>query len=190
MWRLVVVGCAVTGYAAAVTRSGGDLRDATLPLSQLASLVTGVGYTALVAAGLVAGTRRPEPPSAWLRGLLTLTLALVAVVWFTVMGGDVTATWSLFEHLLTPLAVLVDWLVCGRGQADAPWWYPLTWGGALLVYLGVLLGSDEVVYPFLDPRGDRFTVTLVGLCVGVLLGGYAVLGLGRLRGRHGRGGRR
>ena len=180
--------CAFTGYSATLDRGGGDVLDTTLPLSQLASLVTGVCYAGLVVAGLVAGPRRPEPPSAWLRGLLTVTLMLVSVVFLTMMSGDLSETWSLFEHLLTPLAVVVDWLAFGRRQATARWWYPLSWLGPLLVYLVVLVSSDDVIYPFLDPHRGNFPVVILGMLLGVLAGGFAVFGLGRLRGLGGRAG--
>ncbi|MDT0268015.1 hypothetical protein RM844_17175 [Streptomyces sp. DSM 44915] len=176
LWRVLVIACAFIGYHS----TGG----ATLyGLSQLASVAAGFGYALILVVTLAAvALRRPEPPTTWLRGLLTVTLLLVMVTWFTVLDGDVHDAWSLFEHLLTPLAVLVDWLFVGRRQALASWWYPLSWAAVLLVYLVVYLASDAALYPFLDSGNDGFPAAVAGLGALTLALGFALVALARARG--------
>lgn len=177
LWRVLIVVCAVLGYRAT---EGGTL----LALSQLASVAAAVGYSAVVVLTLTAAAlRRPEPPTSWLRGLLAASLLLVMLTWFTAMGGGVDETWSLFEHLLTPLAALVDWLCVGRRQRASRWWYPLTWAGALLLYLAVYLTSDVSVYPFLEPGDPIFLPALAGLAAAALAVGYALVATARARRR-------
>ncbi|EHR62831.1 hypothetical protein [Saccharomonospora cyanea] len=72
------------------------------------------------------GGRRHEPNSPWLRGATAVLLLLVPGTFLTLMGGDLSETGSLFEHLPTPLVVLVDWIAVGRGQAAVMWWHPIT----------------------------------------------------------------
>ncbi|MGK5533620.1 hypothetical protein [Streptomyces sp. URMC 129] len=182
VWRALIVLCAFTGLNAAMSASGDPWSAGSLlPLSQFASLVAGCVYALLAVADLAAGTRRPEPPSAWVRGLLMMTLCVVMITWFTVMGGDVSETWSLFEHLLTPLAVLGDWLFVGRRQAYARWWYPLSWLGPLLLYVLVLVTSEHNPYEFLDPDDDGFAGYLTGTGLGVLAGGLLLVAVARRR---------
>ncbi|SOD65814.1 hypothetical protein SAMN06297387_12363 [Streptomyces zhaozhouensis] len=176
LWRVLIVVCAVLGYRAT---EGGTL----LALSQLASVAAAVGYSAVVVATLTAAAlRRPEPPTAWLRGLLSVSLLVVMTTWFTAMGGGIDETWSFFEHLLTPLAALVDWLCVGRRQRNARWWYPLTWAGALLAYLVVYLFSDVAIYPFLDPSDPTFLPALATLAATTLALGYVLVATARATG--------
>ncbi|WP_158621342.1 hypothetical protein [Streptomyces triticirhizae] len=175
LWRVLIVVCAVLGYRAT---QGGTL----LGLSQLASVAAAVGYSAVVVLTLTAAALgRPEPPTSWLRGLLAASLLLVMITWFTAMGGGVDETWSLFEHLLTPLAALVEWLFVGRRQRASRWWYPLTWAGALLLYLVVYLRADASIYPFLEPADPIFLPALAGLAATTLAVGYALVATARAR---------
>ncbi|WP_062204059.1 hypothetical protein [Streptomyces sp. NBRC 109706] len=175
LWRVLIIGCALIGYQAT---GGGTL----LALSQLASVAAGIGYAMVTVLTLsAAALRRPEPPTAWLRGLLAVTLLLVMITWFTAMGGGLDETWSLFEHLLTPLAVLVDWLFIGRRQRSARWWYPLSWAGVLLLYLAAYLSADVAVYSFLDPADPIFGAALAGLSTVTLAVGFALVATARAR---------
>ncbi|UED86143.1 hypothetical protein [Streptomyces profundus] len=175
LWRVLIIGCALIGYQAT---GGGTL----LALSQLASVAAGVGYAVVTVLTLsAAALRRPEPPTSWLRGLLAVALLLVMIVWFTAMGGGLDETWSLFEHLLTPLAVLVDWLFVGRRQRSARWWYPLSWAGVLLLYLAVYLSADVSIYAFLDPADPIFAAALAGLTTVTLAVGFALVATARAR---------
>lgn len=181
-WRVLIVICAFVGFNAALDGAGFGMRT-VLPLSQFASLAAGACYAVIAIADLAAlAMKRPEPPTAWLRGQLAVTLLLVMVVWFTVMEGDVDETWSLFEHLLTPLAVLVDWFFLGRRQTSAPWWYPVSWIGPLLVYLVVLVTNEQYnPYDFMDPDDPDFYPYVGGFLVLVLVAGFLFVAVARAR---------
>jgi hypothetical protein len=177
LWRLVIVVCAFTGFGAAL----GKMRDPWPGLSQQASLLTGVVYTGLLLYPLVTGGHRHEPRSPWLRGAMAVLLLLVAVTFLTIMGGDLDETWSLFEHLLTPLVVLIDFVAVGRNQVAVKWWHPITWLSFPLAYLVYFLAAEVRLYgSFLNPNKSGFAVNIVGfigalLAVGFLLYGFAKL---------------
>jgi TRAP-type uncharacterized transport system fused permease subunit len=184
LWRLVIVAFAMTGFVLAMNdiATSGGLPD----LSQQASLLTAACYLVLLCYPAFTGWQRHEPNSPWLRGALTVLLGLVCVTFLALLGADLTKPWSLFEHLLTPLVVVVDWLFVGRDQRNARWWYPFTWLALPLVYLVFYLGyvgNGAPLYPFLDPRAGDFVVTAVEFLAAVLAFGFVVLGLGRLRSR-------
>lgn len=184
LWRLVIVACALTGFVLAMNdiATSGGLPD----LSQQASLLTAACYFVLLCYPAFTGRRRHEPTSPWLRGALTVLLGLVCVTFLTLLGADLSKPWSLFEHLITPLVLLADWLFVGRDQRNARWWYPFTWLALPLVYLVFYLGyvgNGPPLYPFLDPRAGDFVVTVVEFLAAVLAFGFVVLGLGRLRPR-------
>ncbi|MFW6775905.1 hypothetical protein ACOACO_16590 [Nocardioides sp. CPCC 205120] len=178
VWRLVVAGVALTGFLTATAEFGGD---AWQGLSQLASLVAAVVYLTLAAYPATVGFRRDEPRSSWVRGALLVVLLLVGGSWFALLGGAVDTTWSLLEHLVTPLLVLVDYLVVGRGQREARWWHPLTWLLPPLAYLVFYYAAGLDIYGFLDPSSSAFVPTLAGMLVGVLALGYLLVGYGVLR---------
>lgn len=175
LWRLAIVGCALYGF--------GDATDWSANfegLSQQASLATGIIYTGLLLYPVRTGGRRHEPRSPWLRGATTVLLLLVAGTFFGIMGGDVD--YLPFEHIYTPLIVLVDWLFVGRNQAAVKWWHPLTWIAFPLAYLGYFLagGIYRSLYGFLDPDGDEFAAMVGGLLVGVVAIGYLLYGAAKL----------
>lgn len=177
-WRLAIVASALTGFLLATDRG---LPGSWQALSQLASLGTALVYAALLCYPALVGLRRHEPRSPWLRGATAVVLLLVGGAYFGLLGGDVGETWSLLEHLVTPLLVLVDYLVVGRNQAAARWWHPLTWLLPPLAYLAFYVAVDLDAYAFLDPTGSAFVPTLAGLLVGVLVLGYLLVGYGALR---------
>ncbi|PXY36960.1 hypothetical protein BA062_13355 [Prauserella flavalba] len=171
---------AFTGFGAAVAEAG---LDGAMPgLSQQASLLTGVAYLGLLAYPLFTGGRTHEPRSPWLRGALAVLLLLVGVTFLTLMEGDLDETWSLFEHLLTPLAVLADWLFAGRNQAAVRWWHPLTWVAFPLAYLLYFLAADVGLYGgFLDPHDSDFPLTVLGFLGAVVAAGYLLYGAAKLK---------
>ncbi len=177
LWRLAIVGCALYGFSDATGWSANFEG-----LSQQAGLGTAIVYIGLLGYPAFAGGRRHEPRSPWLRGATTVLLLLVAGTFFGIMGGD--ADYLPFEHIHTPLIVLVDWLFVGRNQAAAKWWHPLTWIAFPLAYLGYFLagGIHEYLYPFLDPDGDEFAAMIGGLLVAVIAVGYLLYGFGKLKG--------
>jgi hypothetical protein len=181
-WRLVIVVFAITGFSLAMNNSTGS--GALAALSQQASLLTAICYLFLLVYPAFTGGRRHEPANPWLRGALVVLLGLVSVTFLTMLGGDLTDTWSLFEHLLTPLAVLADWLLVGRHQRAARWWFPFTWLAFPLAYLLFYIayvGDGEPLYPFLDPHAGDFVGVVFAFLGGVLAFGFVVYGLGMLR---------
>lgn len=177
LWRLAIVACALYGFSDATGWS-----ENFEGLSQQASLATGIIYTGLLLYPVFTGGRRHEPKSPWLRGATTVLLLLVAGTFFGIMGGD--ADYLPFEHIYTPLIVLVDWLFVGRNQDNSKWWHPLTWIAFPLAYLVYFLagGIYESLYSFLDPEGDEFAGMIGGLLAGVIAVGYLLYGAGKLKG--------
>jgi hypothetical protein len=183
MWRLVIVVLASTGFGLALGAATGS--GALAALSQQASLLTAICYLFLLLYPAFTGGRRHEPASPWLRGALVVLLGLVSVTFLTMLGGALDDTWSLFEHLLTPLVVLADWLFVGRDQSGGRWWYPFTWLAFPLAYLLfyiVYVGGGEPIYPFLDPHAGDFVGIVFAFLAAVLGFGFVVFGLGRLKG--------
>jgi hypothetical protein len=184
VWRLLIVSFALTGFGLAMRDPAGS--DALAALSQQASLLTATCYTILLLYPAFTGGRRHEPISPWLRGALVVLLSLVSITFLTMLGGNLSQGWSLFEHLRTPLAVLADWLFVGRDQGDARWWYPITWLAFplayLLFYIGYV-GGGEPLYPFLDPKAGDFVGIVFGFLAGVLAFGFVVVALGMMHRR-------
>jgi hypothetical protein len=171
LWRLLIVTFALYGFGAA-TGWAGHFEA----LSQQASLFTGIVYTGLLCYPLLTKRQQHEPRSPWLRGATTVLLLLVAVTFFTVLGGDLED--QPFEHLYTPLVVLLDWLFVGRNQANAKWWYPLTWVTFPLAYFAYYLAADLSFYHFLNsPNAGMIAAFLVAL----IATGYVLLAAGRFR---------
>jgi len=180
VWRLVIVIFAITGFSMAMASADGS--GALAALSQQASLVTAICYLFLLLYPAFTGGRKHEPDSPWLRGQLTVLLSLVSVTFLTMLNGDLSKGWSLFEHLLTPLVVLADWLFVGKDQRNAKWWYPFTWLSFPLAYLLFYIAHGDVLYPFLNPHDGDFAGIVIGFLAGVLVYGYVVFGLGMLHG--------
>ncbi|GAB3123998.1 hypothetical protein GCM10027160_44920 [Streptomyces calidiresistens] len=182
-WRLLIAAFGLIGWGDAAARLGflSSLED----LSHLASFTVGLVFLWLAVRPFTRPDRAPEPPSAWVRGAATVALLLVAVVWHTLMGGwedGYTTTSSLFAHLLTPAVVLADWLLVGRAQGRARWWYPLSWTLPLLAYLGFMVGAGvESYHDFLNPNEEGFLATVAAFTVAVVVTGYVLVALGRLR---------
>lgn len=177
-WRLVVAGCAFTGFGAAVA----VMDDPWPALSQQANLLAGVVYLGLALYPLRTGGRTHEPASPWLRGAVCVLLLLVAGVYQMLMSGDVGDTYSLFEHVVTPLAVLADWVLVGRSQANVRWWHPLSWLAFPAAYLGYFMLARPSLYGgFLDPESSMFTGMVVMLMLGVLCTGYLLYGIAKVK---------
>ena len=67
------------------------------------------------------------------------------------VGQTRTPAWSLLEHVVTPVLVVLDYVLLGRRRTDARWWHPLTWTLAPLAYLAWYVSADLAVYDALDP---------------------------------------
>lgn len=178
LWRLFVAACGFVGFGAAAA----TMSDPWPGLSQQASLLAGVGYVGLALYPLFTGGRAHEPSSPWLRGAMTVLLLLVSVTFLVIMEGDLDDTWSLFEHLVTPLAVFVDWAAVGRNQAAVRWWHPLTWVVFPAAYLVYFVTADPGLYgSFLDPADSDFAGTVVGFLAAVVAAGYLLYGIAKLK---------
>src|SRR5262245_52991244 len=141
-WRLLVATSAFVGFGFAVA----TFVEPWHALSQQASLLAGLVYLALaVSAG------RAERLATWLRGGMAVLLMLVCVTYLALLEGDLDTTASLFEHLVTPVLVLADWVVGGRTRG-VRWWYPLSWVAFPMAYLTYFLLADVQLYrSILDP---------------------------------------
>jgi hypothetical protein len=177
-WRLAVAACAFTGFGAAVA----VMTDPWPALSQQANLFAGLVYLGLAAYPLFTGGRAHEPASPWLRGAVCLLLLLVAGTYQLLMSGDVDTTHSLFEHVITPLAVLADWVLVGRSQARVRWWHPLSWLVFPVAYLGYFVVARPPLYGgFLDPDSSLFAGTLMFFLLALLAAGYVLYGIARVK---------
>jgi uncharacterized membrane protein YkvI len=176
LWRLFVAGCALYGFISALSQ----MDDPMVALSQQASLLAGIVYIGLLLHPLV--TRRLEPRTPWWTGAMTILLTLVCVTYLTVLDGSLAGSSSLFEHLITPLVVLADFLLVGRNQSATKWWYPITWLGFPMAYLGYYLAADLRLYDsFLDPDQSGFPGVVAGFTLALLALGYLLFGYGKLR---------
>jgi len=114
---------------------------------------------------------------------VAVLLLLVMVTYLAIMEGSLDETWSLFEHLLTPLVVLVDFVAVGRNQADVRWWHPLSWVVFPAAYLVYFLSADLGLYgSFLDPDDGGFPGVVLGFLAAVVLTGYVLYGVGKVKG--------
>jgi len=175
-WRLLVATCGFVGFGAAVA----VLDNPWSALSQQASLFTGLVYLGLALYPVL--TRELEPRSPWLRGATCVLLLLVAGTYMSLMSGDLSSVHSLFEHLLTPLVVLVDWVFVGRNQARVRWWHPLSWVVFPLAYLVYFVVDRPRLYRgFLNPDSGDFPGTVAAFLVAVLAAGYVLYGIAKTR---------
>lgn len=163
LWRLSVAISALTGVWLAARQY--DVWWTAL--SQLASLATGIGYLTL-ALGALAGVTGPRRAlaSAWFRGAAASTMALVASSFLAMHHGNLLDPYSVFEHLLTPAAVIADRLLVGRDRTAARWWHPWSWLLPPAAYLVYYVLADLRVYVHLDPsRPEEFTARATVLLV-------------------------
>lgn len=179
LWRLLIVAFALIGVIAAVQQDGNPWPG----LSLQASLFTAIVYGVLMLWPLFTLGRSHEPPSAWIRGGTAVLLLLVMSVYMTLLDGDLSETWSLFEHLLTPLVVFADACFVGASAARMKWWFPFTWVSLPLAYLIYYIADDLKMYGgMLRPDSDKFFVYVPVLLVVTIALGFVVFGLGKLRG--------
>ncbi|WP_028659884.1 hypothetical protein [Nocardioides insulae] len=171
LWRLVVAGCAAAGVVLAAR----EYDVWWTALSQLANLTVAVAFLGLAVA---------EPRTPWLRGGLVTLMLLVGLAYLPMQNGNLTQTWSLLEHVVTPALVVADFLLVGRNHHQMRWWYPLSWLAPPAAYLAWYVGGDLGVYAALDPaRPSSFTLH-VAVLVGLVLGcGFALYREGLRRGR-------
>jgi hypothetical protein len=188
LWRALIVTFALIGFTS-VPNGGGFGGTAHIDnfayLTQQGSFSTALVYFGLLVYPIFTGGRSHEPRLPWLRGALTVVMTLICITYMTMLGGSLSDTADQFEHLLTPITVIVDWIVVGRAPAAARWWFPLTWLAfplAYLVFYLVYVGEGRPLYPFLRPGSERFLIVVLGFLLGVLGIGYLLFGIAKLRG--------
>ena len=168
-WRLLVSASAATGVWLAAQQY--DVWWTAL--SQLANLTVAATF-------LVLAVREPDSP--WLRGALTSLMLLVSLAYLPMANGNLTQTWSVLEHLVTPALLLADFALVGRNQHRVRWWHPLTWLLAPAAYLAWYVAGDLRVYAALDPTSPgTFGVRLLALVALLLASGFALYAAGRRR---------
>lgn len=175
-WRLGIATSGAVGVALAAAQY--DVWWTAL--SQLASLAVVVGYLWLAAYPFV-GDHGDEPPSPWLRGCLATQMLLVSLAFLAMQHGNLTDPYSLFEHVLTPVLVVVDFLLVGGNQAAVRWWHPLSWLLPPVAYLTYYVGGDLRVYAALDTGDGLAFVSRLGvLALLVLSAGFFLYAVGRM----------
>jgi hypothetical protein len=171
-WRLLVAASALVGFGYAVT----TFVEPWHALSQQASLAAGVVYL-----GLALSAGRAEVLATWLRGATAVLLVLVCVTYLALISDDLSTTASLFEHLVTPLVVLADWVVVGR-TVGVRWWYPISWLLFPLMYLIYFVLADVQLYrSFLDPTSAAFGLTVAEFMLALAAAGYVLYGIAKAR---------
>lgn len=165
-WRLAIAACALLGVWLAAQQY--DVWWTAL--SQLASLAAGVGYLVLAVAGATgrSGPRRALA-SAWFRGTMATTMALVAIAFMAMQHGNLLDPYSIFEHMITPAAVIADRLLVGSDRDVTRWWHPWSWLVPPAAYLVSYVALDLQVYVALNPSSPVDFTTNATVLLGVLL---------------------
>ena len=57
---------------------------------------------------------------AWCRGASTTYAIVTAVIYQTLLSGNLSATSSLLEHAVVPALAVIDWVVFGPGAPRPP----------------------------------------------------------------------
>ncbi|WP_420121937.1 Pr6Pr family membrane protein [Nakamurella sp.] len=174
--RSVLAGLAWWGLLAALD---GDLAQLKY-FSQVTTLTVALAATLSVlvlAAGLDRGSARWAAVVAWGRGASTTYAIVTAVIYQTLLSGDLSRTSSLLEHAVVPALAVLDWVITGPGLPGRrqAWWVPASWLALPIGYLGVYVTvrdrTGRPLYPFLDPEaGGRFWTW-----VGIMLAVFAVV---------------
>ena len=178
-WRLAIAASALLG----VWLAAQQYAVWWTALSQLASLVAGVGYLVLALGGASGRTGpRRALASAWFRGAMASTMALVAMAFMAMQHGNLLDPYSIFEHMITPAAVIADRLLVGSDRNVARWWHPWSWLVPPAAYLIAYVALDLQVYVALDPARPVVFTTNAAVLLGVLLAAaYALHLVARVR---------
>lgn len=165
-WRLAIAVCALLG----VWLAAQQYEVWWTAFSQLASLVAGVGYLVLAVAGATGRTGpRRALASEWFRGAAASTMALVAIAFLAMEHGNLFDPYSIFEHMVTPAAVIADRLLVGSERNAARWWHPWSWLVPPAAYLVSYVALDLRVYVDLNPSSPVDFTTNTSVLLGVLL---------------------
>ncbi|WP_280383416.1 Pr6Pr family membrane protein [Nocardia wallacei] len=197
-WRGLVAGSAAVGLATGVS---------SLVYFTVQSNVIALGYY-LGAIYWMVVRGGADAPAPRLRGAVVLYLTITGLVAHFVLehgadplpglvsGPDRLGNWSNFLlHYVTPVLVVLDWLVLGPRRAarwrDVPLWlcFPIGYA-ALVLARGALFPHfpDRYPYPFLDPNTRGYggvAGEIVTLTVEFAILGTAVVGADRAAARMG-----
>lgn len=178
-WRLAIAMCALLG----VWLAAQQYAVWWTALSQLSSLAAGAGYLALAVGGATGRTGpRRALASAWFRGAMASTMALVAMAFMAMQHGNLLDPYSIFEHMVTPAAVIADRLLVGSDRNVTRWWHPWSWLVPPAAYLVSYIAFDLQVYVDLDPSRPMVFTTNATVLLGVLLAAaYALHLVARVR---------
>jgi len=177
VWRLLVVASGALGVWLAALQY--DVWWTAL--SQLASVAVAVSYAGFAVQAL-RPSRSHDSASAWLRGMLVTLMLLVSIGYLAMPRADLSAPYSVVEHLLTPALVVADFLLVDDSRASVRWWHPLTWLLPPAAYLSWYVLGDLRVYAVLDPgRPSEFVPRTLMLLVLVLASGAFVYAMDRSR---------
>ncbi|MEV0649442.1 hypothetical protein AB0I28_29715 [Phytomonospora sp. NPDC050363] len=178
LWRLGVAVCGLVGVYFTV-----DEVDDFYYLSSLGSLAVGIVYIGLALVPVFTGGRTHEPPTAWPRGAMAVLMVLISLTSILFLHPGLDHTGLLFEHLVTPIVVVADYLFVGGAQLRTRPWEPLTWVLPPLLYFVFLLSTGVQAYANLfDPHNDDFVSTVLAFFAALILCGYALFGLARFIG--------
>ena len=171
-WRLGLAGSAFTGVWLAAQQY--DVWWTAL--SQLASLAAGVGYLVLAGGAVLAvDGPRCRVASAWFRGATASTMALVAIAFLAMQHGNLWDPYSVFEHLVTPAAVVADRVLIGTRRDVTRWWHPWSWLLPPTAYLAWYVAGDLRVYVALDPSDPTaFVANTTALLALVLVAAFTL----------------
>lgn len=169
LWRLLVAASAATGVVLAAQQY--DVWWTAL--SQLASMAVAVCFVGLA-------FREPRCP--WLRGSLTTVMVLVSLAFIPMSNDNLWAPFSVFEHMLTPALVVLDFVLVSGNHHHLRWWHPLTWLAPPAAYLAWYVAGDLAVYAALDAGKPAVFTQRVAVLLGLLLAtGYGLRRLDRRR---------
>lgn len=154
-----------------------------------------IAAVAFLASALFIGTAKTQPSWViYLRALATVLMAIVGIVYNTLLAGlDLAGSFNLqwsndILHIVIPIYAVADWLLFGDRPAlpFSKLWlmliYPLIWLGVILVR-----GATDgwVPYPFLNPaqEGGYLTVAVYALAIAAftILFAYGAYALSRIR---------
>ena len=129
----------------------------------LAVVMTWAGLASLRQAGLLPGRWRVAQPPAWLKGAVTLFLAITGLIaHFVLEPPDPTLaptflglTSAQIEHQITPVCAVIDFVLCDGHRrlrwANAFWWLTYLYAYAVFALVRAeLLATPDYPYGFID----------------------------------------